>query len=145
MGAVTSGLRTRTRSAVSRARWMLLVMAVVAGVLAMHGLSPSGMPSAGQHVMTAPLGEAGQHAVSADAGDSACPHVSGADDGGMAMDHVGGSCAAKGTAASYVPPTLLPALAVPAEPSVTALGNHVARTVDGRAPPSLSELQLLRI
>ncbi|MEV6736356.1 DUF6153 family protein [Streptomyces sp. NPDC051104] len=141
---MTSGVCTR--SSVSRARWVLLVMAVLAGVLAMHALSPSGTPSAGQHVMVgAPAAGHRTAAAPAHADDCACRHLSNAGHGGMAMDHSGGTCAAGGTAASYVPPALLPALTVPGECAAAFSGPPVARTADGRAPPDLSELQLLRI
>jgi hypothetical protein len=144
MGAMMSG--ARTRSAVSRARRMsLLVMAVVAAVLAMHALSPSGTPSAGQHVMVAAPGGAGHHAASVRAGECTCPHLSGDSHGDTAMHHAGGTCAAGGTSASYVPPALLPAPAVPGDCAGPALGHTVARTAGDRAPPDLSELQLLRI
>jgi hypothetical protein len=145
MGAMTS--RVCTRSSVSRARWVLLVMAVLAGVLAMHALSPSGTPSAGQHVMVGAPGTAGHRPATAPtpADDCACPRLSNAGHGGTAMDHSGGTCAAGGTAASYVPPALLPALTVPGECAAAFSGHPVARTADGRAPPDLSELQLLRI
>ncbi|MFF3910070.1 DUF6153 family protein [Streptomyces sp. NPDC001848] len=142
---MTSGVRTR--SSVSRARWVLLVMVVLAGVLAMHALSPSGTPSAGQHVMVGAPDMAGQHtaAAPAHADDCACRHASNAGHDGTAMDHAGGTCAAGGTAASYVPPALLPALMVPGECAAAFRGRTVARTADTRAPPDLSELQLLRI
>ncbi|MDF3300880.1 DUF6153 family protein [Streptomyces tropicalis] len=132
--------------AVDRARWLLLVMAVVAGVLGMHAMSPSGAPSAGQHVMMTALDGTRHHAGSAHADDSSCRHLSDAGQGGMVMDHAGGTCAAAGTAASYVPPALLPSLvSAPGEPAVEVSGPWAARTTDGRAPPDLSELQLLRI
>ncbi|MGV9563636.1 DUF6153 family protein [Streptomyces sp. NPDC003480] len=184
---MTSG--PRTRLVARRARWMLLVLAVVAGVLAMHALSPSGTPSAGEHVMvTGPAG-AGHHAETAGAqggagrhlsdagqdmvsdagrarmvsdagqgrrasrpgqsrmasGAGSCGMVSGAGQGGMVMDHAGGTCAAAGTAASYVPPALPPAPTAPTDPASVAQGAHLARAVGGRAPPDLSQLQLLRI
>ncbi|POX53269.1 DUF6153 family protein [Streptomyces sp. Ru72] len=142
---MTSGVCTG--SWVSRARWVLLVMAVLAGVLAMHALSPSGTPSAGQHVMVGAPGTEGHRAAAAPAhaDDCACRHLSNAGHGGMVMDHSGGTCAAGGTAASYVPPALPPALTVPGECAAAFHGPPVAGTADGRAPPDLSELQLLRI
>ncbi|MFJ5533485.1 DUF6153 family protein [Streptomyces sp. NPDC093261] len=202
---MTSG--PRTRLVARRARWRLLVLAVVAGVLAMHALSPSGTPSAGEHVMvTGPAGaghhaetagaqggvgrhlsdagqdmvsdagrgrvvsEAGQDRMVSDAGRDrmvsdagqgrrafrpgqsrmasgagSCGMVSGAGQGGMVMDHAGGTCAAAGTAASYVPPALPPAPTAPTDPASVAQGAHLARAVGGRAPPDLSQLQLLRI
>lgn len=135
---------TRTRSTVSRARRVLLVLALVTGVLAMHGLSPSGMPSAGQHIMTAPMVAAGHHASSAHASDCTCARLSDAGHGGMAMDHAG-TCAAGSTEGSYLPPALSPSPTVCGEPAAVALRQRIAGTTHGRAPPDLSELQLLRI
>ena len=147
MGAMTSG--PRTRSTVSRARRLLLVLAVLAGVLAMHALSPSGTPSAGQHVMMGAPAAAGHRTAAAPApapaDDCACRHVSNAGHDGMAMDHAGGTCAAAGTAAPYVPPALLPALTVPGGCGAAFASRPLTRTAGSRAPPDLSELQLLRI
>ncbi|MEV6025252.1 DUF6153 family protein [Streptomyces sp. NPDC052036] len=143
---MTSG--PRIRLAVRRARWMLLVLTVVAGVLAMHALSPSGIPSAGAHVMVTGPGVAAHHAEStaAHASDAgSCRMLSGTGQGGMVMDHADGTCAAGGTAASYVPPALPPAPVAPIDPASVAHGHRLAGAIDGRAPPDLSELQLLRI
>ncbi|MEU4089017.1 DUF6153 family protein [Streptomyces aureus] len=132
----------RTGSKGSSARWMWLVLALVAGVLGMHALSPAGMPAAGRHDMVMATGErsAPVHAEGAD-----CRHLTDAGESGMGMDHVGGTCAAGGTSTAYVPPALVPGESVRVEPVATADAGTGARQVDGRAPPDLSELQLLRI
>ncbi|MEU7055922.1 DUF6153 family protein [Streptomyces sp. NPDC046197] len=147
----------RTGSVAGRARWMLLALAVLAGVLAMHALSPAGMPASGQHTammaapgqhtaMTAAPEGADRHAAPVHRAGDACRHLSDADaDGGMSMRHAGGTCAAAGTSTAYAPPALLPLTAVPAEPAAVHPGTTVAGANDDRAPPDLSELQLLRI
>ncbi|WP_093471636.1 MULTISPECIES: DUF6153 family protein [unclassified Streptomyces] len=135
----------RTNSEVSPARWMWLVLAVVAGVLGMHSLSPAGMPATGQHALMAAQSTGhGHRPALAHTGGEDCRHLSDAGDGGMAMDHAGGTCAAGGTAAAYIPPALMPSPAA-VQPAATAGGVPAAGAVDGRAPPDLSELQLLRI
>ncbi|MFF8595547.1 DUF6153 family protein [Streptomyces sp. NPDC015220] len=199
---MTSG--ARTRSAAKGARWTLLVLAVLAGVLAMHALSPGGMPSSGEHGAMTPLAMAEGHAgtatqrsvpahrdmpsahrdmpsahraasarqapaspdraappspaastghrgapahrvAPAHRADGVCRHLAGADSGGTAMSHTGGTCAAAGTATAYVPPALLPAPDLPAPAPTAARTGAATGNVDGRAPPDLAELQLLRI
>ncbi|WP_346158768.1 DUF6153 family protein [Streptomyces roseiscleroticus] len=137
--------RPRTGSQARPARWVWLVLAVVAGVLGMHALSPAGMPAAGRHDMTMSVQLPGHHSTLApDAGDG-CRHMSDTGSGGMVMDHAAGTCAADGISTAYVPPALLPALAARLAPAAAACRGPAARTADGRAPPDLSELQLLRI
>ncbi|MFF8034844.1 MULTISPECIES: DUF6153 family protein [unclassified Streptomyces] len=119
--------------------FVLLVLAVLAGVLGMHGLAPGGAPAA--HA------DAG-HARVAAAADGV-PHLTGGcahpDGGSGHLDHADGTCAAAGTGSSYVPPapadTAPDALASPAP--ATASAGAASRA--GRAPPDLAELQLLRI
>ncbi|MFF3514480.1 DUF305 domain-containing protein [Streptomyces sp. NPDC002573] len=74
---MTSG--PRIRLAAGRAHWMLLVLTVVAGVLAMHALSPSGNPSAGAHIMATGPGVAAHHAETTAAHASDAGSMSGAD------------------------------------------------------------------
>ncbi|MFF9155249.1 DUF6153 family protein [Streptomyces sp. NPDC014846] len=134
-----------TDSETSPARWMWLVLAVVAGVLGMHALSPAGMPATGQHALMAAQSTGhGHQPTRVHTGGADCRHLSDAGDGGMAMDHTAGTCAAGGTAAAYIPPALVPS-PVAVRPTATAGGVPAAGAVDGRAPPDLSELQLLRI
>ncbi|MET9565781.1 DUF6153 family protein [Streptomyces tauricus] len=116
--------------------FLLLVLAVLAGVLGMHGLAPGGsaaMSAGHEMVMTAAAGVPYT--------DDGCSHLDG---GSGHPEHADGTCAATGTVAAYTPPALASAgldALVPSTPTVAATGwSH-----DGRAPPDLSELQLLRI
>ncbi|MET9514344.1 DUF6153 family protein [Streptomyces sp. NPDC002994] len=130
---------------------VLLVLAVLVGVVAMHGLGPAVSPvsyAAEPEIRHAVTAAASSHAGAASgpaAGCEDCVHV-GHDDGGAGghAEHADATCAAGGT--SGTPALPAPALAgavtcptadVPAPAPAAALG--------GRAPPSLSELQLLRI
>ncbi|MFC7815211.1 DUF6153 family protein [Streptomyces sp. NPDC057367] len=146
----------------------LLVTAVLAGLLGMHGLAP-GVPTAhagtgtssGAHhaeamaaahteamatahtdAVTAHTDAVAAHADGAAAlADRACGH---SDGGSGHVDHADGTCAAAGTASAYTPPPLTGGTAdapAAASPAVTAPGAPQ----DGRGPPDLSELQLLRI
>ncbi|MFJ5557475.1 DUF6153 family protein [Streptomyces sp. NPDC093250] len=116
----------------------LLVMAVLAGVLGMHGLAPGGVPAA--------QGGAG-HAMAAAPADgvpyagAGCSH----DDGGPGhLVHADGTCAAAGVGSAYTPPALTGAPSA-APPASSAAAGFFGTPPDGRAPPDLSELQLLRI
>ncbi|MFD7057878.1 DUF6153 family protein [Streptomyces sp. NPDC059906] len=130
---------TRSSSRPAGRLFVLLVLAVLAGVLGMHGLAPGAMPpgqaGAGHGmVMTAAAGA--PHA------DGGCTHADGGS--GHHLDHADGTCAAAGTGSAYTPPALTGALpAAPAAPAPT--GAFPGAPHDGRAPPDLSELQLLRI
>ncbi|KUN82214.1 hypothetical protein AQJ66_22600 [Streptomyces bungoensis] len=136
---------SRPGSGARAVRWTWLVLALVAGVLGMHALSPAGMPASGRHDAMMSVEPRGHHPTLAHAAGGDCRHLSDADDGGMVMDHAGGTCAAGGTSTSYVPPALTPAPTAHVDPAATACGGPAAGTADGRAPPDLSELQLLRI
>ncbi|MGW6703836.1 DUF6153 family protein [Streptomyces sp. NPDC054956] len=130
---------------------LLLVLAVLAGLVAMHGLGPGAVPAVAAHgcspahetaiVHGAPVADG--HAMAHDAAVRADDPVGGGT-GGHAQ-HADATCAATGTAG----PPVLPFPA--ASPSVTAavpvLGSGIDfnDAIGGRAPPSLSELQLLRI
>ncbi|KAB1988875.1 DUF6153 family protein [Streptomyces triticiradicis] len=135
----------RTGSGASSVRWTWLALALIAGVLGMHALSPAGMPAAGRHDMIVSAESPGHHPAPVHVAGADCRHLSDADDGGMAMDHAGGTCAAGGTSTAYVPPALTPGPAVRVESVAAVGGGPAAGPVDGRAPPDLSELQLLRI
>ncbi|MET7911783.1 DUF6153 family protein [Streptomyces avermitilis] len=136
---MTSTMQPSSRRPAGRG-FVLLVLAVLAGVLAMHGLGPGPAPAkppaaAGGHVMVMVHEEAAQHVA------DGCSHT----DGGTGhADHADATCAAAGTGASYAPPALAAALDV--APAPVALPGSAAGTPEsGRAPPDLSELQLLRI
>ncbi|WP_217245675.1 DUF6153 family protein [Streptomyces sp. AC602_WCS936] len=139
---------TRSTPSISRPAGRLLtllVTAVLAGLLGMHGLAP-GVPTAhagtgtasGAHHTEAMAAHADGSATLA---DRACGH---SDGGSGHIDHADGTCAATGTASAYTPPPLTGGTAdapTAASPAVAATGApHV-----GRGPPDLSELQLLRI
>lgn len=125
--------------------YALLVLAVLAGLVAMHGLGPVVPPSSSsgtpmdRHTVTA---AASPHA---DTAECDCAHVG--DDGGDAgghAEHADTTCAASGTSGGPALPALAPA-GVVTSPAVTASGLVPEPRLGGRAPPSLSELQLLRI
>ncbi|MEU6162135.1 DUF6153 family protein [Streptomyces sp. NPDC047130] len=112
----------------------LLVPAVLAGLLGMHGLAPGG-------AVTPPHGARTAHAPAATAGAHACPDTGG---GHGHLAHADDLCAAAGVGSAYAPPPLADAgpAAVAASPAVTPAP---ASATPARAPPDLAELQLLRI
>ncbi|MEV8566365.1 DUF6153 family protein [Streptomyces sp. NPDC051322] len=128
--------------------WAVLVLAVLAGLLAMHALAPGGATpmnrpagmaatvAGGPAVHAAPamhrIGHRG-HATSTGSG------------GGMRMHHADSTCAAGGISTAYAPPALAPAVSTPASASVVWPGTPGTEAVDGRAPPDLAQLQLLQI
>ncbi|MBB6438758.1 DUF6153 family protein [Streptomyces candidus] len=136
---MTSTMQPSSRRPVGRG-FVLLVLAVLAGVLAMHGLGPGLGPAkasaaAGGHVMATVHEESTPQAV------GACSHTDGKQGH---MDHADATCAAAGIGAAYAPPIL--AAALDAVPAPMAPSRSTAWFPDsGRAPPDLSELQLLRI
>ncbi|MCX4826113.1 DUF6153 family protein [Streptomyces sp. NBC_01142] len=139
---MTSTMQASSRRPAGRG-FVLLVLAVLAvltGVLAMHGLGP-GLASTkapavvSGHVMAVVHVEAAQQVV------GGCSHT----DGGMGhSEHADATCAAAGVGAAYAPPVL--AAALDTGPAPVALPGSAAGTPEsGRAPPDLAELQLLRI
>ncbi|MFF0541058.1 DUF6153 family protein [Streptomyces coelicoflavus] len=122
--------------------FVLLVMAVLAGVLGMHALGPGGVPSppmGGGHDMVMTVAtDADADAAHATEG---CSHTDGVPNH---LDHADGTCAAAGIGSAYAPPALTSALTH--EPPVAVPAAAAAASAEsGRAPPDLSELQLLRI
>ncbi|MCZ9342157.1 DUF6153 family protein [Streptomyces sp. TRM76130] len=117
----------------------LLVMAVLAGVLGMHGLGPQGAvsPSPAETAHTMRL----THSAGVPEASDACSHT---DSGGHDLAHADATCAAAGTVSPYALPAPAAALdVVPA--SAASLVTAPGTASSGRAPPDLSELQLLRI
>ncbi|MEN8651534.1 DUF6153 family protein [Streptomyces sp. 21So2-11] len=117
----------------------LLVLAVLAGVLAMHGLSPGPVSvatpaAAGGHTTVTVQGTGHQ-------GGESCSHTAG---GSGHLDHADATCAATGIGAPYTPPALAPALDV-APLAAAPPGRAAEATEVERAPPDLAKLQLLRI
>lgn len=164
---------TSTRSRPTGRLRVLLVLAVLAGVLGMHALAPGGAAAVKGSPDAAPAAASrtGPHAASRTTahaaprtGPRAAPHgashaveMSRAAQGQHASggcsptgggsdhaDHADGTCAAAGVASPYEPPALR---VLPADAPVGALCavEAPAAARSGRAPPDLSELQLLRI
>ncbi|WP_443062730.1 DUF6153 family protein [Streptomyces sp. NBC_00390] len=115
----------------------LLVMAVLAGVLGMHALVPGGAPGAqaasGHDMVT-------HHSPAVPEASPGCSHTDG---GTNHLDHADSTCAAAGIGSPYAPPAL--PVAVEVVQAATALNRIDETGVTSRAPPDLSELQLLRI
>ncbi|MFE9503372.1 DUF6153 family protein [Streptomyces anthocyanicus] len=133
---MTRSIRSSSRPA--GRLFVLLVMAVLAGVLGMHGLAPG--------ATAAVQAGTGHETVMAPADD--VPHAAGGcthtDGGSSHLDHADGTCAAAGVGSAYTPPALTGALLdAPAAPAPA--GAFPGSPHEGRAPPDLSELQLLRI
>jgi hypothetical protein len=128
---VTTAITSRSRP-VGRLL-VLLVMAVLGGVLGMHGLVPAGVPDAHAMVMA--------HPADGEQVSAGCSHTAGGSDH---FDHADDACAAAGIGSPYAPPALSAAAVASPAVSVLAVGAHASAEGD-RAPPDLSELQLLRI
>ncbi|SEC80459.1 hypothetical protein SAMN05216489_01670 [Streptomyces sp. 3213] len=122
-------------------RYGMLVATLLLGLLGMHGLGPVPLahPATG-HAMTAMTAAMGQKVSTSDP----CEHDAG--DGGHHMPHADATCASASVAGTpAVVPLLVPDVAARAQ-LPDALGSLTGGGPDGgRAPPSLSELQLLRI
>ncbi|MFE9770533.1 DUF6153 family protein [Streptomyces sp. NPDC005931] len=133
-----SGFERRVRR--SPVRWSpraLCVLALLAGLLGMHGLVPGAAAPGHTH----PAHHARAEALAA-AGPGVC-HDDG--HGGGHLQHADPTCAA---AAVSGPPVLPAPLAAPSvlPADQDALRAYPSGEPDGaRAPPSLAELQLLRI
>ncbi|WP_251057212.1 DUF6153 family protein [Streptomyces sp. ISL-94] len=121
---------------------LLLVLTVLFGLVAMHGLGPGGLPAAAHTTAGA------HHGAEAAAVHDGCVHADDPSDGGSGgghAEHADATCAAAGVAGSPVLP--VPAVLPGTVHGLTGAGHGVVPDVafGGRAPPSLSELQLLRI
>ncbi|MFC6066548.1 DUF6153 family protein [Streptomyces ochraceiscleroticus] len=120
--------------------WGLLVGALLLGLLGMHGLGP--VPG----IATA----SGHHRMAADS-RAAGPMVCGVgqcgqdDHGDGHVDHASGMCVSASIAGPPSLPAPLPGVVNGAEPTDARTCGFVSGPASDRAPPSLSELQLLRI
>ncbi|MEU9154942.1 DUF6153 family protein [Streptomyces sp. NPDC048417] len=118
-------------------RWLaLLVLGLLAGLLGMHALAPGGALHAHEHLepqhMTAVV--SAPHDCS---GDGDC--------GGGHLQHADSTCASGTVNGGPALPALVPdPVAVPVRADTVC--SYAGAAPDGaRAPPSLAELQLLRI
>ncbi|MFG2131646.1 DUF6153 family protein [Streptomyces sp. NPDC048751] len=116
-------------------RWRAwCVLGLLVGLLSMHGLAPGGAP----HAHSSPrVMAAAETAHDGCAGDGHC--------GGGHAQHADATCASGAVSGGPVVPGLVPDPA-PVPVAAETLCSYVLTDQDGaRAPPSLSELQLLRI
>lgn len=117
----------------------LFVLALLAGLLGMHALSPviTSAPSLHEH-------RHGHRMAVAAGAHAHCGGEGGCDSGGH-VHHADTTCASGALDGPPTPPSLVPSPLRPAEPE-DATGAGESKGQDGgRAPPSLAELQLLRI
>lgn len=118
--------------------FLLLMLAVLAGLLGMHALGPTGGLSTQAH--------SGHGVVMSHTADVfvVSENCSPASDGAVHLTHADGTCAAPGVGSSYSPPALTVALTD--APAASTLSDGMPESsASTRAPPDLSELQLLRI
>jgi hypothetical protein len=132
-GTMTARAQQRIVPAPSLGRRALLVLALLAGLFGMHGLAPGGAVhehSAARHMT-----------VVADVRDG----CSGDDCGGGHVRHADQTCASGAVSGGPTLPALVPdVVAVPVRTDTVC--PYAGAAPDGaRAPPSLAELQLLRI
>ncbi|WP_330237637.1 DUF6153 family protein [Streptomyces sp. NBC_00525] len=130
--------RSRTRNRPTGRLYALLVLAVLAGILGMHALPASPFPAVrADHARAMAM----PHAETGSTGAGQCAHSAG---GTGHVGHADQMCAATGIGSPYTPPALSAAFS--AGPAVAVRPESVPRSArDARAPPDLSELQLLRI
>ncbi|SOD88622.1 hypothetical protein SAMN06272765_5814 [Streptomyces sp. Ag109_G2-15] len=115
----------------------LFVLAVLAGLLGMHALGPGGGTGHGEHARAA-------HTMVTVIAHDDCPEGAG-HCGGHRMHHADPTCASGAVNGGPHLPALVPdPLAAPA-PATDARACAVTAPDGARAPPSLAELQLLRI
>ncbi|WP_220450470.1 DUF6153 family protein [Streptomyces flaveus] len=140
MSAVTA--RAQLHRAPSPLKWWptLLVLGLLAGLFGMHGLAPSGATAVGGHHSRATT-----HADRAMATPSTESVCHGDGQGNGHAQHADPTCASGAVGAGPALPVLMPDPAGQAGPSVGSLRSVAAEPEGGRAPPSLAELQLLRI
>ncbi|WP_459179754.1 DUF6153 family protein [Streptomyces sp.] len=116
----------------------LLVFGLLIGLVGMHGLAPAGM-SMPEHRMSA----AAAHGVVV----ASVPDDCGS--GGHGCDgqthHADPTCAAGSVAAAPALPALIPSPVCAPDEAQVRLASVPDVPEGGRAPPSLAELQLLRI
>ncbi|MET9322269.1 DUF6153 family protein [Streptomyces sp. NPDC003038] len=143
-----SGRARRARKPFGLRARLLLVLAVLAGLVAMHGLGPQAVPAAA-HTSGRATGHTPAHtpaAMAVAAGhEEFLPAGDSPEDGGGHSQHADATCAAAGVGGAPVLPAPGLVKAGPAAAATVAHGTTSDAAAYGRPPPSLSELQLLRI
>ncbi|MGW2614161.1 DUF6153 family protein [Streptomyces sp. NPDC001500] len=140
-----------------RRRWGLLVFGVLVGLLAMHALAPGGARhehTVSRHAI-GPVGARQTAAVAAstvragEALDAAGAHDDCAGDGGGCggghLRHADPTCAAAALGEAPALPALVPDPVAAPVPAGSLRPCATDAPEGARAPPSLAELQLLRI
>ncbi|MER7684116.1 DUF6153 family protein [Streptomyces sp. NPDC097610] len=119
-------------------RWRaLLVLGVLAGLLGMHALAPGGLHTH-QHERVEP-----QHMTAVVSTPDGCSGDG--DCGGGHLQHADSTCASGAVTGGPALPALVPdPMAIPVRAD-TVCSYAAAAPDSARAPPSLAELQLLRI
>ncbi|MHB9860251.1 DUF6153 family protein [Streptomyces sp. YIM S03343] len=143
MCAVTASVQPRR--APSPLKWWptLLVFGLLVGLVGMHGLALGESGRVGGHHSSASEMHLGMPDMWGRKADSVCLSESGV--GGGHAQHADATCASGALSAGTALPALLPA---PPSPAPASAGGHRSAVIGlegGRAPPSLSALQLLRI
>ncbi len=131
----------RARSPLGRWR-ALLLLGLLAGLLGMHALGPADVIASGgrssHHSAAVPA-----HAGPEMTGDAFICHGDGS--GGGHAQHADGTCASGAIGGGPVLSAPMPDPVDPAPPADRPPGAFAAAPDGGRAPPTLAELQLLRI
>lgn len=145
-GAMTGlGPHSRPRPRLRSRTGGLLVCALLLGLLGMHGLGSVPRPHApAGHDHAAASAHTGAEAPARLSMPGACGHDA---DGGVGhLNHADPTCASASVGQPpVVVPALVPDVVAPAEPTDARVSLAGSAPDGGRAPPSLSELQLLRI
>ncbi|WP_328414410.1 DUF6153 family protein [Streptomyces violaceus] len=137
MGTVNSPVQRASRPAVRRWR-VWCVLGLLAGLLGMHGLAPGGGVPQGTHGQQSHSSHS--HVTQTHSQVMPYGHC-----GGGSVQHADATCASGALSGGPVLPPLVP------DPVPGGVGEGVVRVLavaeaeDARAPPSLAELQLLRI
>lgn len=150
MGSVTGQVRlVRPRRSALRPV-TLLVLALLTGLLGMHALAPAGSPMADRRMAAAPA-----HSAAAASGSASVPVSAmssshddcGEDAGGCDRHshHADATCTSASVGGTPVLPAPAPAPACLAGEGPELQPSAPDTPEGGRAPPSLAELQLLRI
>ncbi|MYS91828.1 hypothetical protein SCNRRL3882_5600 [Streptomyces chartreusis NRRL 3882] len=143
---MNSSLQRAPRPAVRR--WhVVCVLGLLAGLLGMHGLAPGGGLPQQEHMLQTRTQQTHVQAVAYGHGQSG-PHGSEAQDGhcgGGHVQHADATCASGAVGGGPVLPSLVADPVSRCGPEDVVRACAVVEPDGARAPPSLAELQLLRI
>ncbi len=126
---------------------MVCVLGLLAGLLGMHGLAPGGGLPQQEHMLQTRTQQTHVQAVAYGHGQSG-PHGSEAQDGhcgGGHVQHADATCASGAVGGGPVLPSLVADPVSRCGPEDVVRACAVVEPDGARAPPSLAELQLLRI